>query len=323
MNTPVIDALLASNAEGSSHFTKKDAFNQRMINNLHEAVKGFEGAVAAKKIFNTEYKDGYSSISRAVEEAFDVQSQGIAGDFRAVSQGWNRDSDPRMYLWYHPSFANVGGALKKLQKFEGKDKLVDAFLPVLKEAVALLDLCKSAKPFIVKGRKPNPNYVPPDMTNTGHCAICGKQQKLTPAQKMVDHGFQISNGVHYFGARVGHCFGVGYAPYQLSNEANIAFKAYLEKMLKQTQKNLAELKSGTITKVNSTKRVKDGFSWKDEPVVYVKGKDEPFFQRELDSMINRAEWQEDTIKSDIKHNDEKIANWAQKPLPEGQVLGIF
>lgn len=322
MNTPVIDALLASDAEGSSGYVKRDPYNTRLLNNFHNSVKGMEDSLAKKQIFNTEYKDGYQDISRAVEQAFDAlgQKPGFLEKFRTESETWNRESDPRMYLWYHPAFANVGGALKKLTKYE-KDPLVAEFLPVLREAVQLIELCKQVKPFIVKGRKPNPNYVPPDMSNTGHCAICGKQQKMTKGQEMVDHGFQISDGVHYFGTRVGHCFGVGYKPYELSNEANKEFKAYLEKMLKQTQKNLAELRSGTVTSVQATKEVREGFNYRTEYVTIKKG--EPGFDRELQTMVMRAEQQESTLKSDIKVNDSKIAKWQVRPLPEGVSLGIF
>lgn len=159
------------------------------------------------------------------------------------------------------------------------------------------------------------------MSNTGHCGICGKQQKLTKQQKMVDHGFQISDGVHYFGYRAGHCFGVGYAPYQLSKEANIEFKKYLQEYLAKTQKNLTELKSGNVTSVQASKQVRSGFSYKTEYVTINKG--EPGFEQELQTLVMRAEQQESTIKSDIKVNDSKIAKWSLQPLPTDQVLSIF
>lgn len=318
MDTTVIDALLASNVEGSSAFTKRDAHNQRMIQNLHTAIETMTAAVAAKEIYNVEYKDSYQDISRAVEEAFDCHSSQHREEFRAERQSWDA-TDPRMYLWYHPSFANVSGALKKLvKKFEGKDQQVDAFLPVLREAVALLELCKSAKPFIKKGRRPNINKTEADIAaenfNTGVCAICGHRQKLDDVTDMVMHGYQMSEYNHA-GYRVGKCFGVGYKPYELSNEANVAFAPVLESHRAGIIKALATLPK--LTSIDAKADKWEGGRRTTIDVTYTKEANPREFQREIESHKNRLDWELETVEADIEVNNGMIKNWTLQPLKYG------
>ncbi len=306
MDTPIIDRLLSGSSEGSSHFTTPDRGNSRLLKVLHESIKGMEQAIAEGVIYNTEYKDAYGYMSRASEEAFDAATASFRGD----RQQWEQN-DPRWYTVYHPSFANVGGAIKKLMKFKGKEPRVDALLPALEEAQQLLDICKKAKPLIKKGRKPNPNYVPPDETNTGKCAICQHRQKLQKNQNLVDHGFKISDGLHYFGSRVGHCFGVNFLPYELSCDANKRFVVYLKAELKRSEEHLVELKSGTIKELHVLVRERQGFSYVDTPKVLQAGTHA--FDEELKTRVWKAEQQISYLKSDIKGQEKLIADWVSRP----------
>lgn len=322
MDTTIIDGLLASNSEGSSAFVKRDAHNQRMIQNLHRAVEVFTAAVASKEIYNVEYKDHYQDISRAVEEAFDCHSHQHIEEFRAERQSWDA-TDPRMYLWYHPSFANVGGALKKLaKKFEGKDKQVDSFLPILREAVALLELCKSVKPFIKKGRRPNVNkteaMIAEENFNTGVCAICANRQKLEHgAEVLVMHGYQMSDYNHA-GYRVGKCFGVGYKPYELSNEANIAFAPVLEDHRRGIANAIKTWKSGKITEVQVTREGKwNGRGYDKIELTFTLEANPVEFKQEVEHRIDRLEYELSMVKADIKTNNAKINDWTLQPLKYG------
>lgn len=308
MDTPTIDKLLAGSTEGSSHFTTPDRGNSRLLNLLHESVKGLEQALAAGVIYNTEYKDAYSYLSRASEEAFDQAT----APFRGERDDWEQN-DPRWYTVYHPAFANAGSAAKKLLKFRGTNPRVDALLPALEEAGKLVELTKKLKPLIQKGRKPNPNRVEPDLTNTATCAICQNRQKLSKNKTMVDHGFKISDGLHYYGARVGHCFGYNYQPYELSNEANKKFKGYLEGELARTREHLSVLKSGEVVELHILVRVREGFSHRDEPKTLHKG--ELGFDRELERRVAAAENQIYYLESDIKGQEQLIQDW--KPNPQG------
>lgn len=310
MNIPIIDGLLAGNSQGTSNFTTPDKGNARLRKLLAESIKGLEASLAAGEIYNTEYKDAYSYISRAAEEAMDQSTAPFRGD--QTSRSWEQN-DPRWYTVYHPSFANVGGALKKLMKFKGKndEPRVNALIPVLEETMQLLELTKKLKPLIKKGRKPNPNYVAPDLTNTGTCCICQHRQKLAKGQMLVDHGFKISDGLHYFGSRVGHCFGVNYQPFEISCEANKKFVIYLQAELKRTREHLAELKSGTIEKLFIIVREREGFGYKDVPKTLLKG--EAGFDRELQSRVIDAETQERYLLSDIKNQQKLIREWKSNP----------
>lgn len=310
MNTPVIDKLLAGHAEGSSHFTTPDRANARLIKLFGESKIGLEQALAAGIIYNTEYKDAYSYLSRASEDAFDLAT----APFRGGDTKWEQN-DPRWYTVYHPSFANAGGAVKKLLKFKGKEPRVDALLPVLEEAAQLVELTKKVKPLIKKGRKPNPNYIPPDETNTGMCAICQHRQKLTKVQAMVDHGFRISDGLHYFGSRVGHCFGVNYKPYELSCEANKKFVIYLQAELKRTEEHLAELKSGEIAELHVVLEERRAFNTIKTPKTLHRDvpEEKNAFDRELERRVYSAEQQISYLKSDIKGQEKLIREWVSRP----------
>jgi hypothetical protein len=175
------------------------------------------------------------------------------------------------------------------------------------------------KPIIKKGRKPNQNkteaQIAEENFNTGVCAICGRRQKLEHgAEVMVMHGYQMSEYNHA-GYRVGKCFGVGYKPYELSNEANVAFAPVLESHRVAIKKALA-----TLPKLTSLDVKKDKWEGGRRTVVDVtitKEANAHEFDQEIKSRQYRLEWELETVESDIKINDIKISTWKLQPLKYG------
>jgi hypothetical protein len=216
------------------------------------SLRTIEDGLQAGKIWNQEFLAAKSWIADACEHA-----QHIAADearrkrqpFNAattVSYGDCRDDIG--YAFQMNQAAKLSRNLKKLAK-----RIPDVLSPGIAEYILTLDQIdavwkwlQSVKPIIVKGRKPAENPKPEDITNTGHCAICEVRFKLERhgERKMVHHGFRISDRMgHYYGHRSGKCFGTAYLPYELSNQANIEYKYFLEQELKDAESHLADLKA--------------------------------------------------------------------------------
>lgn len=287
------------------------------VQEFEESLKKLDAALTAGQIWNTEYQDWTYWIKQACEHAQHVASDGVSKWDNGNTPTWP-EGDPRWDIGYAFQPNQAAPLLKRLKKLPAAAIVpgIQNYMDVLAEIAGVWTFLQQFKAIIVKGRKPNPNHVEPDVTNTGSCSICGKLQKLSAKQGMVDHGFQISNGVHYYGQRVGHCFGVGYKPYELSNEGNIAFIQYLETGLKNIEARLVELNAGTVESLPYTVRTRKGFGeYNDEHRTAVKGT--PEYDRELKIAIQKGEQHRDTLKSDIKFQTEYAKNWTLKPLPHG------
>ena len=224
--------------------------NEFQSKKLQETISLFESSLADKHIWNSDFKDGKSFLANICRTAVDNLQSKLRGERDETYQHptWD-EKDPRWYTIYTPDFSNMGSAAAKLMKYES-DPMVSSILPIFLEVGEISQLVKEVKPFIEKGRKPNPNAVAPDLTNTATCAICFNIQKLTK-DRMVSHGYHISDGMgHYFGFRNGSCFGVGYPPYEESNEANVAYKEALENTLVRLEARLDDLESGKVSEIS-------------------------------------------------------------------------
>lgn len=187
------------------------------------------------------------------------------------------------------------------------------------EAAQLLELCKLAKAVAVKGRRPVEKTVEQlrdETFNTGVCAICINRQKLTDATKMVMHGYQMSDYNHA-GYRVGSCFGVGYKPYELSNEANLAFAPVLEIHRLGLENALQTWASGKITSVDITREKREGGSQVEYTVTYTLAANPAEFNREKETRVARLESELRMIDADIRVNNDRIQKWTLQPLMFG------
>ena len=140
--------------------------------------------------------------------------------------------------------------------------------------------------------------------SAGHCAICGKVQmlrKVGDKMVMVHHGYRRPG----HGEIVGDCFGVGFQPYELSNEANKAFAPIIENHLKNAESYLVKLQSGKISQLMTGS--------KKQPIVTPTDRN---WSTYFESAIHQTERQIKYCKEDITLNNTKIDIWELQPLPK-------
>jgi hypothetical protein len=236
MDTPLILAAYAKCKEFSPNYNTK----------FGEAVKHLEDGLRMEKIWNQEYEDVKYWLNRVCEDVLGSLTHAYYEESlrdKYVSQG-----DPRWDIHYFFTPIHANGYLKKVRKAQKNfnTPVLEHMAEVLFEMAALYERVKAVRPFIVKGRKPNPNAPPPDLSHTGTCCICRRVQKLREGNVMVDHGFKISAGWgQYYGNRQGHCYGVGFNPYELSCEANKKFKKMLDGEKVNLENWMTRLQTGT------------------------------------------------------------------------------
>jgi hypothetical protein len=305
INTPKMDAIL-------------DKVDPRRVNRFADAKKTIEEGLAAKHIWNVDYEDAKGVISSAWERvdgpAHEYLTKLYYHDNPNRYRSW-LDNDPR-YNMGLTQLLNTPGFLNRLKSVKNAPELKD-YLEVLSEVAELASQIKAVKPFIEKGRKPSLNPPVIDLTGTGHCAVCNGLFKIDGAAKMVHHGFQISGGTgHYFGQRLGSCFGVGYKPYELSSEGCVAYEAHLQKVLANTKDNLAQLQSDDLENLQETVQKRVEGRYVPESVTRVKGT--PEFDRLRERYIHQTEYQISGLEQNIEIMNAMITNWKLKPLPHGE-----
>lgn len=276
-------------------------------------------AIAEQRIYNVEMQDVVKwDLNHGIEAALEVLLEAFSPNYMKVKNRYIQNE--REVVWNDVSsfcqFNQAKGRIARIKKQPVLLKdfpILNTYIAALQEIVTINDAIVSLKPFIIKGRKPAENSTPVDLTNTGTCAICMHTQKLTGGQKMVHHGFQISDGAgNYFGFRSGSCFGVSRKPYELSCEANEAYLVVLNNHLTEAKHRLKQLRSGKVTKLMTVKHEKVGYRWVDTPVEIKKG--EEGFEQVLETAIARAESEVRSIEFAIEIQTGLVKNWTRKPL---------
>lgn len=172
------------------------------------------------------------------------------------------------------------------------EKLYERWLPIQEKVEAL-------KPFIVKGRRPNPDAKPSEvrtLDHTGTCACCMRNVKLLDL-KIVDHGYRM------VGYRAGNCFGVGYPPFEVSAEGAIKFSEHLAIQRTSTQGRLANLEAGKIDAVQYGMEVVERGA-KNWPAALAYA---------ISDTKHIISWYEHTIE-DLQR---RVATWEPVVLPDG------
>lgn len=159
------------------------------------------------------------------------------------------------------------------------------------------------------------NAKPRTRENTGTCPCCFRNHKLASKGKeegrpgMVLHGYERPG----HGYLNGQCFGVYYAPYELSSAGTNDFRAWFAERLANEQGVLARLKGGEVDELYESR----GFR---KPPVLVK-KGDPSFDSLLRSKIVDVEMKINHIERTIAFLDKRIASWSLRPLPcEGEPI---
>ena len=286
-----------------------------------DAVATLDAAKTAGEIYNQEFQNAKGYISGGCEHAQHIAAEGA--HVRDNGGSVIRYGDVRDDIGYAFGMNQAAKMSRNLKKLSA-DKMTDG----IQDYIATLDLIaewfqflKSLKPIIKKGRRPNVNkteaMIAEENFNTGVCAICACRQKLESTFKfptMVMHGYQMSEYNHA-GYRLGKCFGVTYKPYELSPEANIAFKPVLASHRTGIKKAIATLPKLTEVIVNSHKW--EGGKRVAVSVTYTKEANQYEFNQEIASRQSHLEYELGMVEDDIKINDAKIENWTLQPLKYG------
>jgi hypothetical protein len=282
------------------------------------ALETLNTGLEAKQIWNVEVGNAKFTLSNGIDRALgslcDRYRSSRGNEYRYES--WQDDFSG--YCAFNQA-AGRGRRLTKVFGFTPSNPVIADYITALAEVADIWVLIQSLKPFIQKGRRPSQNkteaQIADELVNTGVCAICGNRQKFGDEDKMVPHGYKMSDYNHS-GYRIGSCFGVGYKPYELSNEANVAFKPVLDAQLKNYRSALKTLKSGAVETLTVYEEKFVGGKREKVPVILKKGT--PEFDRELKSGIARTESFIRYTKSDIRMNDAKIKGWKLQPLLYGR-----
>lgn len=286
---------------------------------FQELIATLEAGLVAKKIWNVQVVDAKFSISNLIDDAAKFYSEPFYAQKRNQSANWV-NGDPRYDISMFMNTTSAPKLLRNLTKQNGyNDPIILEYMEFLKEVVAIGTLIKAIKPFVVKGRRPvekTPEQIQDETFNTGVCAICANRQKLDGNVAMVMHGYQMSDYNHA-GYRVGKCFGVGYKPYELSNEANVAFAPVLENHRKDIAVAIKTWKSGKITTLDVMKDKWENHKRTEVKVTYTLEANPVEFNREKEGRIARLESQLRMVKADIVTNNAKIEGWTLQPLAYG------
>jgi hypothetical protein len=291
---------------------------------FQEQIAILEAGLAAKKIWNVQVVDAKFTLSNKIDDAAKFYSEPFYAQKRNQSANWV-NGDPRYDISMFMNTQSAPKLLRNLTKQNGyNDPIILEYMEFLKEVVAIGELIKAIKPFIVKGRRPvekTEEQLRDETFNTGVCAICANRQKLDGKIGMVMHGYQMSDYNHA-GYRVGKCFGVGYKPYELSNEANVAFAPVLEQHRKSIANAIKTLKSGKITSVDVRKEKWEGHQRVKYTVTYTLEANPVEFKQEVENRLGRLDSELRYVKADIKTNNAKIEGWTLQPLAYGSKAAV-
>src|SRR5271166_1702453 len=296
-------------------FTQPDRFDA--------AVATLDAAKTAGEIYNQEFQNAKGYVSSGCEHAQHIAAEGA--HVRDNGGSVIHYSDVRDEIGYAFGMNQAAKLSRNLKKLPAAKMTagIATYIATLDQISEWFQYLKSLKPIIKKGRKPNVNktdaMIAEENYNTGVCAICANRQKLDDASAMVMHGYQMSEYNHA-GYRLGKCFGVAYKPYELSNEANVAFKPVLANYRRDIKKALATLP--LLTSVDAKKDKWEGGRRTEIDVTYTKEANPVEFKREIESRENRLTWELETVEADIKINNAKINDWTLQPLKYGSKAAV-
>jgi hypothetical protein len=246
-----------------------------------QALQTILAAADGTPLYNVDYKDAKYWLDRAVEAAYRAK----------VSEPYlhGKGSNPQSDLdWHLGSLHNLNDAISRVKKlgklkptsqlndclFQDVDpEMVAAVREVLEAVQPVALLVKELRGSVVKGRKPTkPTKAKLEALEKEAakrtCPCCFRAMQVKDG-KMVRHGWKESGGRRqgeYGNAwHVGECFGVSYAPYEVSDLGTRKFLEYLEEIEKQEVASLERL-NARPAEMSYSKRVRKDMRWVNEIV---------------------------------------------------------
>jgi hypothetical protein len=259
-----------------------------------------DSAIEAGIIYNVDYKNVKDAANRKLEEGYKVA---VVDKYLAIDYD-TRHAYPELVgdLYYssYPQAHTLNARDKQIAKAEkehGDHWMVQAAREYLELVRPVIEKLVIIKGLVVKGRKPSdtPRLTPErTIENTGTCSVCGRNVKLNSFGKIVDHGYTIQ-----YGFQQGNCFGVLYAPIEVSSEGAAAYLSMLEAY--KTEQEAALPKAIEATEALALKQ---------------KGFEDSREERLVRIAPHNIESQIRYLGQDIKMFTKIVAEWEAKALPD-------
>jgi hypothetical protein len=181
--------------------------------NIQQIETFLDQVLAGDRIlYNVDFVELKSRLNSLLEKAHDAAQ----AEYLKVIHTPGHELRDQYYGTIYPH--TLAGWTKKLPKTASPAFLnaLGAFWDVSVQFTPACEKFLKAKTMVVKTRKPSetPRKTPErTLDNTGTCACCDMNVKLDGAGTIVPHGYTIR-----WGFQSGGCFGVGFRPFEVSDE---------------------------------------------------------------------------------------------------------
>jgi hypothetical protein len=260
-----------------------------------------DSAIEAGMIYNVDYKDVKDAANRKLQEGYKVA---VVTPYLEGLHQRGEEISPEMCeaLYYngYPQAHTLNArdkGITKLEKTEPNHWMVKAAREYLELVRPVIEKLVIIKGTVIKGRKPSttPRLTPErTIENTGTCSVCGRNVKLSTEGRIVDHGYTIR-----YGFQSGNCFGVGFAPIEISDGGAVAYLDALESHKASQEKALPKAVEAAEALALTQKSFEDN--------------------REQRAVRNAPRSIETAIRHlglDIEMFTKIVAEWDAKPLPD-------
>lgn len=169
-------------------------------------------AYAAGSIYNVDYKDANSWLSRVVEAAYRAH---VAERF-LYGRGYSPESELENKIGSpYGLHACLSGA-KKVAKLAPAGEFGDALRSFYDAVTPLAALMAGLKEKVAMGRKPsaNPKVAAPPVFPIKTCGCCFRAIAVLPNGRIADHGYRLP---HHWG-KTGSCPGRRFRPLEVSSD---------------------------------------------------------------------------------------------------------
>lgn len=155
--------LITESIDAQSFPSLLAAMTERHLEKFNVLLPILNNALEIKEIYNVDFKEAKDLLNRAIEQA---GSNLVKKEYLNKYQGVDSPEGASEAYYAQWSLHLLPSVVKKLSKFKD-DEIVQKALALAAELMPLSVIMKELKPYIIKGRKPNPNakktevYVPP------------------------------------------------------------------------------------------------------------------------------------------------------------------
>jgi len=270
-------------------------FNHNRI----DILETIDAAIEAGIIYNADFTELKEAANRKLEEGYRaVVTKPYLEGLHLRGEEISPEMSEALYYSGYPQIHTLKArhnAITKLEKTEGDHWMVKTAREYLELVRPVIEKLVIIKGTVVKGRKPSttPRLTPErTLENTGTCSVCGRNVKLNSFGKIVDHGYTIR-----YGFQEGNCFGVMYAPIEVSSEGAEAYlRALTSHKVALTESLPKAVEAATTTNLDKIESIRE--------------------RRLVANAPHSIERDIRYITSDIVTFTNRVNEWVATPLPK-------